>query len=49
MRDRLKGSRRIERLFRFMVGNNRRCLLDGRKGMQRLGKIKNVLEKIHGR
>ena len=35
----------MERLPHFMGGNNR-CLPDGRKGMQRPGKIENV-KKIH--
>ena len=30
-------------------GNNRRCLPDGRKGMQKPGKIENVKKKIHAR
>ena len=32
-----------------MHGNNRRCLPDGTKGMQRPGKIENVKKKIHAR
>ena len=42
VRDRLEGSRRVERLSHFVNGNNRRCFQDGRKGMQRPGKIENV-------
>ena len=32
----------VERLFHFMDGNNRRCLSDGRKGMQSPQKIENM-------
>ena len=32
-----------------MNGNNKRCLPDGRKGMQSPGKIENIKEKIHAR
>ena len=32
-----------------MDGNNRKCLPDKRKGMQRQEKIENVKEKIHVR
>ena len=42
-------SRRVERLSHLVDGNNRRCLPDGRKGMQSPGKIENVKEKINGR
>ena len=48
-RDRPEGSRRVERLSHFVAGNNRRCLPDGRKEMQRPGKIENVKKKIHAR
>ena len=34
-----EGSRRVERLSHIMNGNNRRCLPDGRKGMQSPGNI----------
>ena len=47
VRDRLEG-RRVERLSRLMDKNNGRCLLDGRKEMQRSGKIENV-KKIYAR
>ena len=33
----------------FINGNNGRCLLEGRKGMQRTGKIEDVKKKIHAR
>ena len=33
VRDRPKGTRRVERFSHLMYGNNRRCLPDGRKGM----------------
>ena len=49
VRDRSERSRRVETLFHLMDGNNRRCLPDGRKGMQSPGKIENVLKKIHAR
>ena len=42
-------SRWVERLSHYMDENKRRCLLDGRKGMQTLGKIENVKKKIHAR
>ena len=32
-----------------MDGNNRKCLSGGKEGMQRPGKIENVLEKIYAR
>ena len=48
VRDKLEGSRRVERLSRLMDKNNGRCLLDGRKEMQRSGKIENV-KKIYAR
>ena len=32
-----------------MDGNNRRCLSDGREGMQSPGEIENVKKKIHAR
>ena len=41
--------RRVERLFRLLDGNSRKCLPDEWKGMQRPGKIENVQEKIHAR
>ena len=41
-RDRPEGSRRVESLFHFMDGNNRRCLSDGKKGMPISGKIENL-------
>ena len=47
-RDRSQGIGRIKRLSHLMDVTNR-CLPDGRKGMQRPGKIENVLEKIHAR
>ena len=31
------------------IGNNRRSLPDGRKGMRRPGKIEDVTKKIHAR
>ena len=34
MRDSLGESRRVERLSHLMDGNSKRCLPDGRKGMQ---------------
>ena len=37
-----------ERLSHLMDGNNRKCLPDGRKGMQSSEKIENV-KKIHFR
>ena len=40
---------RVERLSHLMDGNNGRCFRDGRKGIQRPGKIKNVKKKIHAR
>ena len=39
VRDWSEKSRRVERLSHLVDGNNRRCLPDGRKGMQRLRKI----------
>ena len=45
----LKGSRRVERLSHLVVGNNRRCLPDRRKGMRRPGEIEDVKKKIHAR
>ena len=48
MRDRSKGSRRVQRLSRLMNGNNRRCLSDGRKEIWRPGKIEDV-KKTHAR
>ena len=48
-RDRPEESRRVERLSHLMCGNNRRCLPDGRKGMQSPEKIEDVKEKIHAR
>ena len=48
-RDRPDGSRRVERLSHLVNGNNRRCLPDGRKGMQRPGKIEDEKKKIHAR
>ena len=48
-RDRPKGSRRDKRLSHLLDRNNRICLPDGRKEMQRPGKIKNVKEKIHAK
>ena len=44
-----EGSRIVERLSHLMDGNNGRCLPDGRKEMQRPGKIENVKKKIHAR
>ena len=44
-----EGSRRVERLFHLVDGNNRRCLPGGRKRMQRPGKIEDVKKKIHAR
>ena len=35
-------SRRVERLSHLVYGNNRRCLPDGRKGIQSLGEIEDV-------
>ena len=32
-----------------MDGNNGRCLADGKKRMQRSGKVENVKKKIHAR
>ena len=40
---------RIERLSSLVDGNNRRCLPDGRKGMQSPGEIEDVKKKIHSR
>ena len=37
-------SRRVEGLSHVMEGNNRRCLLYGRKGMQRPEKIEKIVE-----
>ena len=48
-RDRPEGSRRVERLSHLIDGNNGKNLLDGRKGMQKPGMIKNVKMKIHAR
>ena len=48
-RDRPEGSRRVERLSHLVDRNNRRCLPDGRKGMQSPRKIENVKKKIHAR
>ena len=48
-RGRPEGSRRVERLSHLVDGNNRRCLLDGRKGMRSPGKIENVKKKILAR
>ena len=48
-RNRLEESRRVKRHFHFVDGNNRRCLRDGRKGMQSPGKIEDVKKKIHAR
>ena len=36
-------------LSHLMDGNNRRCLPDERKEIQRPGKIENVKKKIHSR
>ena len=47
VRDRPERSRRVEKLFHLMDGNNRRCLPDGRKGMRRPGEIEDVKKKIH--
>ena len=33
----------------FFDGNNEKCLQDGRKGMQKPGKIENMWEKIFAR
>ena len=49
VRDRPKGSRRVERLSHLVDGNNERCLPDGKKGMQSLGEIEDVKKKIHAR
>ena len=48
-RDRPEGSKRVERLSHLVDGNNRRCFPDGRKGMQRPGKVEDVKKKIHAR
>ena len=42
-------SRRVERFSHRMDRNNRKGLPDRRKGMQRPGKIENMLEKIQTR
>ena len=39
----------VERLSHLVDGNNRRCLPDGKKGMQSPGKIKHVKKKVHAR
>ena len=49
MQDRLEESRRAERLSHLMNGNNRRCLSNGRKGIQKPEKIEIVKKKIHAR
>ena len=49
LRDRPEGSRRVERLSYLVDGNNRRCLPDGRKGMQSPEEIESVKKKIHAR
>ena len=48
MREQLEGSRRVERLFQVINGNNR-CLPDGRKEMQNPGEIEDVKKKFHAR
>ena len=40
-----EGRRRLER-FSYLMDRNNRCLPDGRKGMQRTGKIKDFMERI---
>ena len=47
VRDRLEGSRKVERLSHFL--DNRRCLPDRRKKMQERGKIENMKKKINAR
>ena len=47
-RDRPK-ERSVGRLSHLVDGNNRRCLPDGRKGMQNSGEIEDVKMKIHAR
>ena len=39
----------VRRLSHLVDRNNRRCLPDGRKGMQSPGKIEDVKKKIHAR
>ena len=46
MRNRPEGRRKVNRLSHLVNGNNRRCLPDGRKGMQSPGEIEDV-KKIH--
>ena len=48
-RERPEGSRRVERLSYLVDGNNRKCLPDGRKGMQCPGEIEDVKKKIYAR
>ena len=40
---------RVERFSHLVDGNDRRCLLDGRKEMGRPGTIEDVKKKIHAR
>ena len=44
-----EGSRRVEGLSHLVDGNNRRCLPDGKKGMQSPEGIEDVKKKIHAR
>ena len=39
----------VERLSHLVDGNNKRCLPDGRKGMQSQGKIEDVKKKINAK
>ena len=48
-RDRPEGSRRVERPSHLVDGNNKKCLPNGRKGMQSLAEIEDVKKKIHAR
>ena len=42
-KDRPEGSKRVEKLSYLIDGTNRRCFPQGKKGMQRPGKIENTV------